>query len=198
MPKLTLSQLPEFVRSGVISFPTDTVAAISTLPPQGQRLYELKQRSPDKPLILMGATAADLWPYVIGNEHERATWTAVVEQHWPGPLTLVLPASERLPKAMNPTGSGTIGIRVPDHPVARRVLAETGPLATTSANRSGQPALMQAAQIAAAFPTVGLLDSVIVRDLQAGQPLMPSGIASTVAKWTGNGWQIIRQGTIHL
>ena len=206
MPSLTLDALVAYVQSGGISFPTDTLAAVAALPRQGQRLYKLKQRPPEKPLILMAATADELWSYTVGQPAERRQWADVVAAHWPGPLTLVLPASDRLPAAMNPLQTGTIGIRIPNHPVARRVLALTGPLATTSTNRSGEPALNEPPEIAAAFPEVGLLETAAIDQILAQadnasantQPRQASGIASTVAQWTDNDWQIIRQGTIHL
>lgn len=56
-----------------------------------------------------------------------------------GALTLVLPASDKVPRVMNPQDPTTIGIRVPNHPIARAILAQTGPMATTSVNVSGKP-----------------------------------------------------------
>jgi L-threonylcarbamoyladenylate synthase len=90
---------------------------------------------------------------------------------------------------MNPLEPTTIGIRVPNHPVAQIILAQTGPMATTSANLSGQPALETKAAIEAQFPEVLTLESTEYQGL---------GIPSTVAKWTGNNWQILRQGSIKL
>ncbi|MER3478720.1 MAG: hypothetical protein C4287_22480, partial [Leptolyngbya sp. ERB_1_2] len=81
-------------------------------------------------------------------------------------------------------------IRVPNHTIARQILAQTGALATTSANRSGQPALLSMAEIAAEFPEVLMLAS--------NSDEVASGTPSTVAKWTGEGWQILRQGAIGL
>ncbi len=198
MPQLNLTELAAYVQTGIISFPTDTVAAVAARPQQGQLLYDLKQRSPEKPLILMAATAADLWPYTNGQPQEQACWTEVITTYWPGPLTLVLPASNKLPAAMNPMQTGTIGIRVPNHPVARAILAATGPLATTSANRSGEPALTAPNEIEAAFPQVGLLQETVLTELMAGYTAQASGVASTVVQWTGTDWQTLRQGTIHL
>lgn len=61
------------VKAGkVVSFPTDTVPALATLPENAEAIFKLKARSPDKPLILMGAAAVDLWPYVSGNAKEWA------------------------------------------------------------------------------------------------------------------------------
>ena len=165
----------------LISFPTDTVPALASLPAQAELIYTAKQRSLDKPLILMAAKAEDLWDYVKGNQTEYQIWQEVVSQYWPGALTLVLPASEKIPQVMNPTDPTTIGIRVPNHLVAQNILAQTGPMATTSVNLSGQPALENRAEIEVNFPDVLTLEAIEYKGL---------GIPSTVAKWTGNDWQI--------
>ena len=187
---LSLSVLIESAKAGkLISFPTDTVPALATIPVQAELIYAAKQRSFDKPLILMAAKAEDLWDYVQGSQIEYETWQKIVHQYWPGALTLVLPASDKIPTVMNPLEPTTIGIRVPNHPVAQIILAQTGPMATTSANLSGQPALETKAAIEAQFPEVLTLESTEYQGL---------GIPSTVAKWTGNNWQILRQGSIKL
>jgi L-threonylcarbamoyladenylate synthase len=187
---LSLEILIESAKAGkLISFPTDTVPALATIPVQAELIYAAKQRSFDKPLILMAAKAEDLWDYVQGSQREYQTWQKIVNQYWPGALTLVLPASDKIPTVMNPVEPTTIGIRVPNHPVAQTILAQTGPMATTSANLSGQPALETKAAIEAQFPEVLTLESTEYQGL---------GIPSTVAKWTGNNWQILRQGSIKL
>jgi L-threonylcarbamoyladenylate synthase len=175
---------------GVVSFPTDTVPALAARPDCAEAIYRVKQRSPDKPLILMGARAEDLWEYVAGSPADRAVWQAIARRYFPGALTLVLPANARVPAGMNPTGSGTIGIRVPDCDIARRVLARTRPLATTSANRSGEPPLTEPEAISSAFPEVGVLSP------QAYDPVSGSGLPSTVVQWVGNGWKVLRQGAV--
>ncbi len=171
----------------LISFPTDTVPALASIPAQAELIYTAKQRSLDKPLILMAAKAEDLWDYVKGNKTEYQIWQEVVNQYWPGALTLVLPASEKIPQVMNPTDPTTIGIRVPNHLVAQNILAQTGPMATTSVNLSGQPALENRAEIELNFPDLLTLEATEYKGL---------GIPSTVAKWTENDWQILRQGVI--
>ncbi len=187
---VSLEALINAAKAGkLISFPTDTVPALATIPEQAELIYAAKQRSFDKPLILMAAKAEDLWEYVQGSNVEYQIWQQVVNQYWPGALTLVLPASDKIPKVMNPNDSTTIGIRVPNHQVAQTILAQTGPMATTSVNLSGQPALETQAEIEVHFP------EVITLELTEYQGL---GIPSTVAKWTGNNWQILRQGSIKL
>jgi L-threonylcarbamoyladenylate synthase len=90
---------------------------------------------------------------------------------------------------MNPQTPTSLGIRVPAHDLARAILRQTGPLATTSANRSGQAALLDPGAIAQQFPAAWVLDPSL-------NPKPGSGQASTVARWTPMGWQILRQGAI--
>jgi L-threonylcarbamoyladenylate synthase len=176
-----------------VSFPTDTVPALAAIPEKAALIFAAKQRSQDKPLILMAASAEDLWLYVKGNENEYKVWQELADRYWPGGLTLVLPASDRVPKVMNPIDPTTIGIRVPNSAIAQAILAQTGPLATTSANFSGQPPLQSMAEIEAQFPKVLTLATTEYQGEMSGL-----GIPSTVAKWTGINWQILRQGAIKL
>lgn len=177
----------------VVSFPTDTVPALAARPDRAAEIYRVKQRSPDKPLILMGARMDDLWDYVAGSPGDRAVWQSVAKRHFPGALTLVLPASFRVPADMNPTESGTIGIRVPDCAIAREILSQTRPLATTSANPSGEPPLRESGAIASAFPEVSVLSPNASDADFAG-----SGQPSTVVRWTGHDWEVLRAGAVQL
>ncbi len=199
MSQVSLQALINGVRSGqkLASFLTDTVPALAARPDRADLIFTTKQRSLNKPLILMAAEISDLWQYVMGTETEQQIWQQLAERYLPGALTLVLPANDRVAPTMNPTAPTTIGLRVPNHPIARAILTETGALATTSANRSGQPALQTMSEIAAEFPEVlTLLPSEIKRlgfDDRAG-----SGTPSTVIQWNADGWQILRQGAIKL
>jgi L-threonylcarbamoyladenylate synthase len=191
---VSLEELINKAKAGyLVSFPTDTVPALATLPEKAELIFIAKQRSQDKPLILMAASAEDLWPYVKGSDVEYQIWQELVKKYWPGALTLVLPASSRIPKVMNPIDPTTIGVRVPDCAIAQTILAQTGPLATTSANLSGQPPLQTVAEIAAMFPEVLTLEAKAYWGNQAAM-----GVPSTVAKWTGKNWQILRTGAIKL
>ncbi|MFQ4146834.1 L-threonylcarbamoyladenylate synthase [Chlorogloeopsis sp. ULAP02] len=194
MTQVSLDVLVAEARAGkLVSFPTDTVPALAAIPEQGELIFTAKQRSQDKPLILMAARAKELWSFVTGNKYEYQIWQQVADQHWPGALTLVLPASPLVPKVMNPTDPTTIGIRVPNRAIAQKILAQTGPLATTSANLSGQPALQTMAEIEAQFPEV-----LTLYTNECENEIPGNGVPSTVAKWTGKDWQILRQGGIKL
>ncbi|MBW4612045.1 MAG: L-threonylcarbamoyladenylate synthase [Desmonostoc vinosum HA7617-LM4] len=193
MTQVSFANLITGARAGaLVSFPTDTVPALAVVPEKAELIFVAKHRSQDKPLILMGAKAEDLWLYVKGNEDEYKIWQKLVHKYWPGALTLVLPASDRVPKVMNPSDPTTIGIRVPKSAIAQRILAQTGPLATTSANFSGQPPLQTMAEIAAQFPEALTLVTTECQDE------ISIGVPSTVVKWTGETWQILRQGAVVL
>ncbi|MBO9999308.1 MAG: L-threonylcarbamoyladenylate synthase [Cyanobacteria bacterium SID2] len=193
MTVVSFPALTDGLRSGCVgSFPTDTVPALAVRPDRAEAIFDLKQRSSEKPLILMAASAEDLWPYTDGTPEERALWQTVARQYWPGALTLILPASSRLPPQVNPSNPTTIGLRVPDCDIARRVLAETGPLATTSANRSGDPPLTTPETIDRSFPQVLVLAPDEYPSSSA------SGLPSTVAKWVGDRWEILRSGALQL
>lgn len=196
MPQVSQPELVAGALAGkVVSFPTDTVPALAALPTSAALIFATKQRPAKKPLILMAASAADCWPYVTGTAAELAIWQQIARQYWPGQLTLVLPASARVPAAINPSDLNTIGLRVPNSEVARAILSQTGPLATTSANLSGELPLVTMSAIAAAFPAVLTLDDT---ELGASGTKGGSGLPSTVARWTDKGWEILRQGEVEI
>ena len=195
MTQVSISTLVAGALSGqLVSFPTDTVPALAVRPNYSELIFEAKQRSQQKPLILMGASLESLLPFVSGTAAELELWQQVARQHWPGALTLVLPASDKVPMAMNPTDPTTIGVRVPNSSIAIAILSQTGPLATTSANRSGQPPLQTMVEIETQFPNVLTLQSSELESTQA----VTLGVPSTVAKWTSSGWEILRQGSVRL
>jgi L-threonylcarbamoyladenylate synthase len=198
MPQVSFAYFIAAAQSGdaLVSFPTDTVPALAVRPDRAARIFEVKQRSLDKPLILMAGNIADLWDYVEGTPAERQIWQDIADHYLPGALTLVLPASDRVSPEMNPKDPTTIGVRVPNHPLARQVLTQTGPLATTSVNRSGQQPLLTMAEIEQQFPQVLTLCPA---DLSSSQePDVASGVPSTVVYWTGSGWDLLRQGAVSL
>ncbi|WP_404788241.1 L-threonylcarbamoyladenylate synthase [Altericista sp. CCNU0014] len=194
MPQVSIAELVAAARAGqLVGFPTDTVPALAAVPEAAASIYAAKQRAPEKPLILMAATAEDLWPFVRGDVMARARWKAIAAKYWPGALTLVLPKGDRVPNAVNPENPTSIGIRVPNWPLALAILQQTGPLATTSLNRSGQPPLENLIEIAEAFPSV-VTPPMDLWELPLGQDRVPS----TVAQWKVEGWTILRQGSVRL
>ncbi|GAB4322908.1 L-threonylcarbamoyladenylate synthase [Cyanobacterium aponinum UTEX 3221] len=190
MPLVNLDTLIEkAIASQVVSFPTDTLPALAVKPSHSELIFELKQRSLEKPLILMTSGIEEIWQYVKGTPEELNIWQNLAQQHLPGALTMVLPASDKIPPTMNPLNPHSIGVRVPKDAIAQEILGKTGALATTSANLSGESALTDMYDIADKFPSVYALE---VKNLKI------SGIASTVVKWTGSDWQILRQGQISI
>jgi L-threonylcarbamoyladenylate synthase len=138
LPAGLLSKIVADLQAGaVVIFPTETVYGIGTsvFSPSGiRRIYRLKGRQGRKPLALLVPSLAAARPLVetIPPEADR-----LAQKFWPGPLTLIFKASAlgRLVTG----GLATIGVRIPDHPIALAILKKVGiPLATTSVNRSGR------------------------------------------------------------
>ena len=134
----------------------------------------------------MGSRAEELFDSVAKAALDDA-WQ-IAKRYWPGALTLVLPASGLLVEALNP-GEKNLGFRVPALMAARGLLAQSGPLATTSANLSGAASLLTSDEVAKCFPGIPML-----------APLpwpLSSGIASTVLQWKASGsWQVLRKGAV--
>jgi L-threonylcarbamoyladenylate synthase len=174
-----LRRAAELLRAGhVIAFPTDTVyglAALARDPDACERIYEIKRRDRSQQLIAMAAEPDGLASLVELDDRARS----FADRWWPGPLTLVLPARE----ARRPT----LGVRIPDHPVALALLGEVGePLATTSANLSGEPPAMTAGEAARLAGVAAVLD--------AGRA--PGGRPSTVASLAGPVLEVLREGPV--
>lgn len=193
MPQVSIPELVAAARAGqLVGFPTDTVPAIAAIPAAAAAIYAAKQRTTEKPLILMAATPEELWPFVQGDAAIQVIWKAVAARHWPGALTLVLPKAHVL-TAINSANPTTLGIRVPNWPLALEILQQTGPLVTTSLNRSGQPPLENLSEIIQEFPSL-VTPSADLWHLPPGKDRVPS----TVAQWRDEGWLVLRQGFVRL
>ena len=172
---------------GLIVFPTDTVYGIGTRPDSAEatsRLFEAKRRPRDLELPVLAATEEALRG--IAEFDNRADHLAA--ECWPGPLTLIL---SRTPLSIGwelGGDPGTIGVRVPKHPLAVAVLAVTGPMAVTSANRSGELPAVGCDDLERAF---GDLVSVY---LCQDSPL--EGPASTVVDLTRDPARVVRLGAL--
>lgn len=119
----------EALRDGaVVLVPTETVVGLVAAESGLRRIQEVKARDPDKPIALLCASAEEAFALA---ENVPPLAKRLAELYWPGSLTLVLDRA----------GGGTVGVRVPEGPAVRAVLAAYGePLYATSANRSGEPA----------------------------------------------------------
>lgn len=173
---------------GLVVFPTDTVYGLGADPFNAEavaRVYQVKGRAAAKPLQLLLADPAQL-PRVAAALPERAQRAA--RGFFPGGMTLVLKRAPGLPPGVV-AGGETVGVRVPDHPLCLELLrAFGGPLAATSANRSGQPSPTTAQEAAA---QVGAAVDLVLD----GGPC-PLGRESTVLDLSGPRPRLLREGAV--
>jgi len=169
---------------GTIVFPTDTVYGIGCDPtchPAIDRIYALKGRPQEKPLVLHFAHVDYLLPYILDD----ARAVALARRFLPGSLTLVVTR----PPSVDPyvaRGLQTIGLRVPAHALCQALLERFGPLAATSANASG------AEPYTGREPFGDLPDA----DLFVDAGPAPVGVASTVVDLSQPEMRLIREGAI--
>lgn len=173
---------------GLVAFPTDTVYGVGALvfrEDAVERLFTAKIRDPNKAIPVLIANVRDL--NRIAKRVPPAAWQ-LAGAFWPGALSLVLEKSALVPDAVT-AGGPTVAVRVPDHPLALALIERAGsPLATTSANLSGQPSSVTADEVEAA-----LGDSV---DLILDGGPCPGGTASTVLDLTVVPPRIVRPGPV--
>jgi L-threonylcarbamoyladenylate synthase len=171
-----------------VAFPTETVYGLgaNALDPHAvARIFAVKGRPTDHPLICHIASADDLAPLVA---EVTPLAQALADAFWPGPLTLVLPRSAAVPDAVT-GGRDTVAVRVPDHPLALELLrAFGGPVAAPSANRFGRPSPTRANDV-----RDELGDTVDV--ILDGGPCA-IGVESTVLDLTSNPPQVLRPGGV--
>jgi len=173
---------------GVIAYPTETFYALGADCFQEKalvRIFQIKGRAFQNPVALIGGRAEDL--DLIANGIPEGAMK-LMRAFWPGPLTLLFPAAERLSLRLT-AGTGKIGIRISSHPVARALAQALGhPLTATSANRSGQGECVRAAEV---IQQIGdHLDLVINGGMTAG------GNGSTIVDATTDPPEILREGAI--
>ena len=162
-------------RGELVAFPTDTVYGLSAGQEHVRKLYGAKDRPKDKRIPVLLSDTGNLEASAIVTPAARA----LAQRFWPGPLTIVLVAPRR----------GTLAFRVPDHALARRLIAASGGgLPVTSANRSGEPDARTAEEVMAQ------LDGRIALVLDGGRT--PGGLASTIVDCTGEHVKILREGAI--
>ncbi|CAA9560947.1 MAG: Threonylcarbamoyl-AMP synthase [uncultured Thermomicrobiales bacterium] len=173
---------------GVVALPTDTVYGIAASlahPEALARLFAIKGRPRDNPVPILLASAAAL--DLVATDVPAAV-RAVAARFWPGPLTVVVPARAGIPDGvLGP--DGTVGVRVPNHPVVLPVIEQAGgAIAATSANRTGDPPAQTASEVLAA------LGNAVDLILDGG--VAPGGIASTVVRFTDDGPRLLRRGAL--
>ena len=175
-------------RGEVVGIPTDTVYGIGADPANRAavgRLFAIKERADSKPVGLLVAdldSALD----VVALPGYALEWA---RSFWPGPLNLVAIARAVLPEGVGDASRGTVGVRVPDHLTTRAILTAFGPLAVTSANRSGGLETLDEAEARAALGD--LVDLYI-----AGR--CPGAVSSTTVDVTGPKPVLLRKGPLDL
>ena len=172
---------------GLVVLPTDTVYGVGTRPDDPAataRLFEAKGRPRGLALPVLVASRAAAEEVAVFDDRARA----LAGRFWPGPLSLVLPRAERSRTWDLGEGASTVAVRMPHHPLALAVLASTGPLAVTSANRSGEPTPATCEDLRALFG-----DAVDVYLCEAA-PI--EGSASTVVALDGSELRVLRLGAV--
>jgi L-threonylcarbamoyladenylate synthase len=169
-----------------VGIPTDTVYGLAVdpfRPGATDRIFAAKRRPRDVslPVLVSGVEQA-----LSVSTAVPALALALMERYWPGPLTIVIPARPGIGADLG-EDELTVGVRRPDHPVPQALCAASGPLATTSANRHGEPPLTTAGEVAEAFG-----DAVAVV-LDAGTC---AGSPSTVVDCTGQALKLLREGRV--
>jgi L-threonylcarbamoyladenylate synthase len=137
--------LDVLARGGLVAFPTDTVYGVGTLVFDGkavESIYMAKDRPIEKAIPVLIADVEDMGK--VGLDIPDVAYK-LASRFWPGPLTVVIPKQPTLPEAVSATA--TVGVRVPDHAIARALLRAAGPMAVTSANISGQPSPSTAEEV---------------------------------------------------
>ncbi len=183
-----VKQAAEVLRAGgCIALPTDTLYGLAVNPfdvAAVEKLFAVKGRESGRAVALIGADTDQIL--------ERMgplppTARALAARFWPGPLTLILPAPRELPTAVS--NNGTVGVRVPDHAVARAVCRAAGfPLTATSANLSGDAATSSPDVVAR---TLG--DRI---DLLVDAGATPGGPPSTLVDVTEPAPRLVRVGAV--
>ena len=168
-------------------FPTDTLPALCSYPKYSKKIWTIKKRPSTKPLILMGGCLDHLFEFV--HPCAKEDGLKLAKMYWPGALTIVMPTIGNFSEDMN-CYSNTLGFRVPELRFARDLLIKTGPLATTSANISGEAPVKDALEASIRFPGIPILAPVPWPN--------SSGLASTVVEWEEGKWNLLRPGSVVL
>ncbi|MBM7853746.1 L-threonylcarbamoyladenylate synthase [Desulfohalotomaculum tongense] len=177
-------------RGGLVAFPTETVYGLGANALDGKavkKIFKAKGRPSDNPLIVHVAGIDEVKKLSAGCSPRALK---LMHTFWPGPLTLVLPKSRLVPPEVT-GGLNTVAVRMPDHPVARQLIAAAGvPVAAPSANLSGSPSPTTARHVLEDL--AGRVDGVLdggpsnlgvestVLDISTGEPviLRPGGITA--------------------
>nr|WP_216077211.1 L-threonylcarbamoyladenylate synthase [Isoptericola sediminis] len=176
-------------RGGLVVLPTDTVYGIGADAFDADAVAALlaakgRGRQMPPPVLVPDTRTLDGLAVDV-----PASARALVEAFWPGGFTIILRSQPSLQWDLGET-HGTVALRMPDHPAALALLRRTGPLAVSSANRTGGPAATEAAE------AVDQLGDAVGCYLDGGTA--PGGVASTIVDATGPELRVVRQGAVTL
>lgn len=182
---LVVSEIAELLKAGaVIAYPTDTFYGLGAdiyCEDAIKRVFEIKGRESDKPILILISEIGELAPLVTNDN-------SILHKHWPGPLTLVFNASENISNFLT-AGTGKIGIRLPDHHFCRMLIKKLGhPITATSANISGMSSLDDPSDVLTSFG-----DKI---DVLVDGGKTKGGLESTVVDVSGKEPVILREGAI--
>jgi L-threonylcarbamoyladenylate synthase len=183
-----IEEAADLLKQGhIIAFPTDTLYGVGVDPFNSaaiEQLYQVKERVADKGIPILLADISDLEKVAqdISNLAQ-----SLIEQYWPGPLTLIVPRHPRLPAMLSPNEG--IAVRIPDHAISRAFIRAAGGIAaTSSANHSGEQPARNAAE---AFR---VMNGQISAVLDGGS--VQHGQGSTVLDCMSDPPQVLREGPV--
>jgi len=187
-PNAISKALEVLISGGLVAFPTDTVYGVGCLAfnvTAIESIYVAKDRPIEKAIPILIADMKDMEK--VGVDIPQIAYS-LASRFWPGPLTCIIPKQSTLPKAVSATS--TVGVRVPDHEVARALLRAAGPMAVTSANISGAQNPSTAEEVYTQFN--GRIPLII----DGGAT--PGGVPSTIVDCSTPELKILREGPISL
>ncbi|HNX28140.1 MAG TPA: L-threonylcarbamoyladenylate synthase [Syntrophomonadaceae bacterium] len=173
--------------SELVAFPTETVYGLGAKvfdEVAVKKIYTVKNR-PAGQALLVHISQIDQLSGIVNQITPDAR--LLMEEFWPGPLSIILTAHQHLPLTVT-GGNTTVGLRMPSHPVAKNLIDIAGPMAATSANRSGRPSPITAEHVKADL-------NGIIRAVLDGGPEV-QGIESTIIDLSREPYTIVRTGSI--
>ena len=175
-------------RGGIAVFPTETVYGIGAdafNEDACKRIYDIKKRPNEKALIVLISDAKDLDKV---TEEIPASARPLIEKYWPGPLSIIFKKNKNIPDIVS-GGTDTVAVRFTSNPILQKIITEAGtPIVAPSANISGRPAAVTAAEALKDFD--GLADIIIEDDGALG------GGQSTIVDVSSGDVKLIRQGAV--
>ena len=188
MMRISLEQASYELKEGrVVAVPTETVyglAASLSHPQAIQRIFDLKNRPPNNPLIIHISTANQIDTYA---SELPPHFDTLARSFWPGPMTLIIPIQPDLIHESVRANLKTAGFRIPQHSLAKKLIDLTGPLVMPSANLSGRPSSTSPEHVESDFGVeFPVLDGGTCR----------KGLESTILGWIDDKWVIFRSGAL--